>query len=220
MNIPYSPGRPADWVTDIGSEPLEPWRAIAIYSATIAIGDTAAMSAAIVLAKRSGVDRPTLYEIVLQSYLFLGFPRMLGAAETLAESWPQDNVSDPGRPDLDIQTWWDRGQENFNRVYGDKAERLRSKVEAFAPEVFDWMVLEGYGKVLSRPQLDMPLRELSIIAFLVVDNRPKQLMSHILGAVRVGTPPARIIQTVEDLRGIVPSVYKDVRQMLVRCGIS
>ena len=178
------------------------------------------MSAGIDLARRSGVSRSVLYEIVLQSYLFLGFPRMLGAAEILAECWPLTAENEAHRPDLQIQSWWDRGQENFSWVYGDKAERLKSRVEGFAPEVFDWMIIEGYGKVLSRPQLDMPLRELSIIAFLVVDYRPKQLMSHLLGAVRVGTPPSRIVQTIEDLRGIVPSVYKEVRQMLVRCGMT
>lgn len=190
-----------------------------IYSATIASGDEAAISLALTLSRRAGVTRESLYEVILQSYLFLGFPRMLGAAELLAEDWPGQNGSGPRQPDLQIESWWRRGEENFKQVYGDNARRLKDRVESFAPEVFDWMIFEGYGKVLARPQLEMPLRELSIIAFLMVDDRPRQLLSHIRGALRVGVPPVRIVQAIEDLRAVAPTAHASARQMLVRCGV-
>jgi alkylhydroperoxidase/carboxymuconolactone decarboxylase family protein YurZ len=215
ISYPYS-----DWVSAFSSSLVEPWRSIVIYSATIAFSDPPAMSAALALARRAGVKRETLYEIVLQSYLFLGFPRMLGAAEIRAEDWPREDGSNSRRPDLQIESWWRRGEQNFRLVYGDHAQRLKDRVESFAPEIFDWMIIEGYGKVLSRPQLDMPLRELSVIAFLMVDNRPRQLMSHLRGALRVGAPMVQIVQAVEDLRAVAPHAHEEAKKMLVRCGVA
>jgi 4-carboxymuconolactone decarboxylase len=178
------------------------------------------MSEAISLARRLGIGRTALYEVVLQSYLFLGFPRMLGAGEALATVWPQPNGDSPYLPDLAIQTWSRRGEKLYRTVYGDNSHRLQDRVRSFAPEIFDWMVVEGYGKVLSRPQLDIVLRELSIVAFLMIDNRPRQLMSHLRGAIRVGAKPAQVVQAIEDLREVAAPAYPEARQILSRLGIA
>lgn len=195
-------------------------RGIVAYSATIALADDTAMSEAIGLARRLGIERTALYEVVLQSYLFLGFPRMLGAGEALATAWPQPNGDTPFLPDLAIQTWSQRGERLYRTIYGDNAHRLQNRVRSFAPEIFDWMVVEGYGKVLSRPQLDIVLRELSIVAFLMIDNRPRQLMSHLRGAIRVGAKPAQVVQAIEDLREVAAPACPEARQILSRLGIA
>lgn len=48
------------------------------------------------------------------------------------------------------------------------------------------MVVEGYGKVLGRPGLDLPVRELCIVALLAVLGAPRQLHSHLRGALNAG----------------------------------
>jgi len=93
-------------------------------------------------------------------------------------------------------------------------------VERQAPDIFRWMIIEGYGKVLSRPQLDIRLRELSIITMLMIENREKQLYSHICGAVNVGVPGQLLKVIVEDIGPIADSSYVKALAMIERLGVS
>jgi 4-carboxymuconolactone decarboxylase len=54
------------------------------------------------------------------------------------------------------------------------------------PALDTWMVVEGYGKVLSRPGLDLPRRELCIIAACAASQQERQLHSHLHGALHAG----------------------------------
>lgn len=63
-------------------------RILALYSAAISMADDRIMTRTIEIGKRHDINRMMFYEIVLQSYLFLGFPRMLQAAENLEKMFP------------------------------------------------------------------------------------------------------------------------------------
>lgn len=129
------------------------------------------------------VATPTeIEEVLLQSYLFVGYPTLLQALEVWRnrqEAFAATNGSDPSE-------WPARGEEVFRQVYGEQHERLRDNVRALHAEVAEWMLNEGYGKVLSRPGLDLMTRELCIVALLVGQDAPKQLYSHMRGALNVG----------------------------------
>lgn len=191
-------------------------RCLALYSAAVTVADEELLSLTIECGTKHGVTREQFYEIVLQSYLFLGFPRMLIAADTLNTALP----SEPCQSMLGAVTpeesndWFDRGQALYRKVYGDAWELLRRRVEAMAPEVFRWMVFEGYGKVLSRSGLDMCDRELSIIAFLMMENRPKQLHSHIRGALNVGVPRELVLTVMNDIGAAAGSGYSTALAIL------
>ena len=62
-------------------------RCLAFYSAAIAIGEEELLALAVDRSRLHGVERKQFYEIVLQSYLFLGFPRTVLAGEPLSHSW-------------------------------------------------------------------------------------------------------------------------------------
>lgn len=194
-------------------------RGLAIYAATIALADESAMTQAVIRLRSLGVNRSDLYEVVLQSYLFLGFPRMLIAAETLALAWPQSERERDNDSVADIDQWKQRGETLYRRVYGANADRLRERVVSFAPEIFDWMIVEGYGKVLSRAGLDIVSRELAIVAFLIVDNRPKQLMSHIRGAMLIGATADQLRECVDDLEKVAPEGSLAAKQIFKRLGV-
>ncbi|MGD8921931.1 MAG: hypothetical protein PVH24_01690 [Candidatus Zixiibacteriota bacterium] len=191
-------------------------RALALYSAAITLADNDCMSEAADICVNHGIDRRQLYEIVLQSYLFLGFPRMLIAAEQLHSVLPE-----PGRTSLttaispsEAEDWFKRGMNLYNRVYDSNAERLRAHVENMAPEIFRWMIVEGYGKVLSRPGLNIIDRETSIIAFLTMENRRKQLFSHIRGALNVGAGAEIVRLVVDDIGDAAGDGYKTALELL------
>jgi 4-carboxymuconolactone decarboxylase len=176
-------------------------RIMAMYSAAIALADDAAMTAAVQVGRRYGLGRDCFYEMVLQSYLFLGFPRMLTAAEHLAGQYKEQvgNVSLDAVSADEAAEWFERGLALCRRVYGDNYDRLRDRVMNMAPEVFRWMVFEGYGKVLSRPGVDPVERELAVVACLMMENRPKQLFSHVKGALNVGAEPELLRQVIDDV---------------------
>ena len=197
-------------------------RALALYSAAIAISDEEILDRTIEVGQKYGLGRQQFYEIVLQSYLFLGFPRMLQAAEHLDRHFPSPKaVSMLQKINVEeSETWFTNGLNLCRTVYSENYLPLKQKVEALAPEVFRWMVIEGYGKVLSRPGLGIIDRELAIVACLMIENCEKQLYSHIKGAVNVGAPLELVHQVIHDLGEAVGDGYAASLSIFDRLSMS
>lgn len=179
-------------------------RLISILSAAITIGTADFTEMIMRYVKETGIDRTAVYETVLQSYLFLGFPRMIEAALVFNEIYgDSENGTEVEKISGDeAEKWYQDGIKLCRKVYGKNYDRLEKRFLAVSPEVFRWMVLEGYGKVLSRPGLSQIERELAEVAALIVDKRERQLLSHVLGSLNVGAP-MNLIKTVNrDIRPI------------------
>ncbi len=193
-----------------------------MYSAAIAVADKQCQNMVVRTGQESGVDRRALYEVVLQSYLFLGFPRTLQAADVLLSAWPRAASGEPIasqlRPvsDEEGRRWFDRGMDLYGRVYGSNGNLLKERVERMAPEIFRWMVIEGYGKVLSRGGLPAVDRELAVVACLMVENHAPQLHSHMRGALNVGCSGQLLSTVVDDLGAAVGPGYAVARGIMER----
>ncbi len=177
-------------------------RMLSIFSSAITFDDTELTEKAIKRAIEFQIDHSELYEIILQSYLFLGFPRMLQAADVLNNVMPHAQkkiLKDDFLSNNNISDLYKDGEVICEKVYKNKFEPLKERVLEFAPEIFHWMILEGYGKVLSRDQISIVIRELSIISFLTMENRKRQLHSHILGALNVGASKELIKTVIDDI---------------------
>jgi 4-carboxymuconolactone decarboxylase len=123
-----------------------------------------------------------IYEALLQSYLFAGFPSALLSLKIFNEFFPQKNKKfKPVSGNKVIN----RGIITCKKIYGDKYYKLISNVSSFSPELSQWLISEGYGKVLSRKPLNLKVRELVNIAILTVLKFEEQLYSHINGAYRM-----------------------------------
>jgi 4-carboxymuconolactone decarboxylase len=136
-----------------------------------------------------GADLVAVEEVILQSYLFLGYPAALGAFGIWREvSGRHATAATPGSwPD-----WRARGEQVCKRVYGGQYDGLRENIAGLHADLADWMVVEGYGKVLGRPGLELRLRELCISALLAVLDTPVQLRSHLRGALNAGASTAEV----------------------------
>src|SRR6476661_10781544 len=80
------------------------------------------------------VDPTAVEEIILQSYLFAGFPRALNAARawrTVSER--PAPVSDDEATAEDLALWRARGEETCAIVYGDSYEKLRRNIRELHP---------------------------------------------------------------------------------------
>lgn len=158
------------------------------------------------LARAASDCRPDwVEEVVLQAYLFAGFPRALNAArEWRRISGRSAPVSDDGEDFDNVSRWRDQGEQTCAIVYGRFYERLRHNIRQLHPALDAWMIVEGYGKVLSRPALDLKRRELCVVAACAMARQDRQLHSHLHGAMHSGASPAEVaaaLDSVADLLG-------------------
>ncbi|MEP7383396.1 MAG: carboxymuconolactone decarboxylase family protein [Gemmatimonadota bacterium] len=132
-------------------------------------------------------------EVILQSYLFAGFPRALNAArEWRRLSGRAAPSTDESEQYENAESWRSAGEQTCAVVYGASYERLRRNIRALHPALDAWMIVEGYGKVLSRPQLDLRRRELCIVAACAAAGQDRQLHSHLRGALNAGASSGEV----------------------------
>lgn len=146
-------------------------------------------------------------EVILQSYLFAGFPRTLNAAREWRRlsgrpAPERDSYADAAEPGTAAE-WRARGQATCAHVYGDMYEKLRINIPKLHPALDHWMITDGYGKVLSRPGLDIVRRELCVIAVCALASQDRQLHSHFHGALNVGATPAMVSGTLDALTDLL-----------------
>jgi 4-carboxymuconolactone decarboxylase len=171
------------------------------------------------LARAAATCRPEwVEEIVLQSYLFAGFPRALNAArEWRKVSGVPAPHSDPGEDFTSSADWRQSGEATCATVYGPFYERLRHNIRQLHPALDAWMIVDGYGKVLSRPALDLRRRELCVVSACALARQDRQLHSHLYGALHAGATPAEVrasIDAISDLLG--PEDTRRYHQLFAR----
>jgi len=150
-------------------------------------------------------------ELVLQTYLFAGFPRALNAMREWRRRQPDALAHEtPGTSDR----WRADGEVTCAAVYGGMYGRLRENIRDLHPLLDEWMVVEGYGKVLSRPGLDLARRELCIIAACAAAKQDRQLHSHLHGALNVGAAPEAIDETIDTIADLLDESTARTARML------
>ena len=143
-------------------------------------------------------------EVILQSYLFAGFPRTLNAARTWrAVSGLPAPATDTAAELRNGSDWVSRGEETCSTVYGESYEMLRENIRSLHPALDSWMITDGYGKVLSRPGLDLKTRELCIVAACAASGQQRQLHSHLHGALNAGASVAQVQGVFDALSDLV-----------------
>lgn len=145
-------------------------------------------------------DFEIAYEVLLQGYLFCGYPRAIESFFCLRESMEQS-----GKPDgpaisfrpLDLSDeLLSRGAAVSRAVHGDKIDKIRNKISALSPDLGYLMIAEGYGHILSRRGLDLKTRELAVVSSISAIGSVRQLNSHIRGCRNVGCGDKEIFETI------------------------
>jgi 4-carboxymuconolactone decarboxylase len=172
----------------------------ALVRASAAIGtDTDVASALRAAAAHTAPE--AIEEMILQSYLFVGYPRALQAMG----SWRDvSGTNAPAAASEDQAAWRARGEQVCAQVYGGLYHRLRHNVARLHPDLERWMLEEGYGKVLGRPGLELAARELCIVALLAVQRAPAQLHSHLRGALNAGATEDDVSEALTEAAGMAP----------------
>jgi 4-carboxymuconolactone decarboxylase len=195
-------------------------RALVRLAAGAAGGTEAELRSVLAIAIR---DCPSIWveEVILQTYLFAGFPRALNAAREWRRLQGSSADARAGADDAtdysQADEWRRRGEVTCATVYGPAYERLRDNIAALHPALDAWMIVEGYGKVLSRPGLDLPRRELCIVAACAHTAQDRQLHSHLHGALNAGATAASVSATFDALEDILaPDALRSSRLLWAR----
>jgi 4-carboxymuconolactone decarboxylase len=190
--------------------------ALVRLSARITGGTEEAVRDGLAECEAEGAPAVWIEELVLQSYLFAGFPRALNAAREWRRFSANSGQTGAVRGQLagdgsqsgtgyeNVFAWRQRGEETCETVYGPMYEKLRSNIRDLHPALDEWMIVEGYGKVLSRDGLDLPRRELCIVAACVAAGQDRQLHSHLHGARNAGVADEVIEAALQALDRVVP----------------
>ena len=193
----------------------EPTRRLVRLSAVITAGTEVAVREALA-ADVDVIPAEWVEELILQTYLFAGFPRALNAMREwrrLRPAAPAESVTGAG----DVDEWRQAGTVTCHEVYGSMYEKLRENIRALHPLLDEWMIVEGYGKVLGRPGLDLPRRELCIVAACAATGQDRQLHSHLHGALNVGVPTDELREALDVLAPLLDdSRASSARLLLAR----
>lgn len=148
-------------------------------------------------AKVKRISPLKIYEALLQTYLFAGFPSALISLKIASEFF-----SLSGLKSSTVKSNKKIGIENCKKIYGNKFDKLINNVREFSPELSKWLVTDGYGKVMGREGLSLKEREMCIVAILSSMKYESQLYSHINGAFRLKNPREEIRIVITSLERI------------------
>jgi alkylhydroperoxidase/carboxymuconolactone decarboxylase family protein YurZ len=132
-------------------------------------------------AKSANVKPEKLYEAILQTYLFCGFPSTIESLKAF------NKVFNYKADEYNVSNIKSSGQKVCKIIYGANYLKLLKNMASISPDLKNWMIEEGYGKVLSRPGLTLKQRELINASILSTSYFPVQLLSHLIGALNAGS---------------------------------
>ena len=170
-----------------------PTLALVRFAAAIALGEEPEVRERATELGPAGTPPEWVDELLLQSILMVGYPRALQAmAIWRSLSGRPAPADDPDARYDNVAEWTRRGEETCAVVYGENYRRLRENIRALHPAIDGWMITEGYGRILSRPGLDLLRRALCTVVQTAVLETPRQLHSHLRGALNAGASFAEI----------------------------
>jgi len=151
-------------------------------------------------ASDDSVTQVEIKEALLETYLFAGYPRAINALRTLRDTLGDQ---DPEKSGSGVGTNEDpvvlerKGLELMELIYGKSLPSLLSNMDEIHSDLARWMVVEGYGKVLTRPGLSVKTRELCVVGILRAMDCEPQLEAHIKGAENAGANEGEIADVLE-----------------------
>lgn len=164
-------------------------------------GESLGVATSVRNGRAAGLDRRSIEEALLQGALYFGFPRALSAFQALEQAWPGTPTTDP-RPTSDQGGQRSRGEELFERIYGEKHGAVRSMLHGLHPDLEAFVLECAYGRVLARDGLQLSRRELCATAVLAAMRQEPQLIGHARAAIGLGLDR-------EDLRWVLDRAQCD-----------
>ena len=177
---------------------------IAVATAT---GDETKLRDRMVAAKAMHVPPQWVDELLLQSFLNVGYPLALvafGVWRSVAGPVLDTEKGEPiAHPEW--ERWTTRGVEACNEVYGRTFHKLMLNLRGLHPAIEPLVVVDAYGKILARPGLDSKRRELCTLAAIAMQRADRQLHAHLRGALNTGSTREDVDEVLAVIEADLPS---------------
>jgi 4-carboxymuconolactone decarboxylase len=166
---------------------LDP-RTIALVRVAMAVsrGDERATRDRMRAARGAGVPILWMEELLLQSFLNVGYPLALAAFALWRELAGPETDGGESLLHGEHGRWAKRGEQRCAEVYGRTYHKLLLNLRELHPAVESLVIVDAYGKILGRPGLDPARRELCTLASIAMLSAPRQLHAHLRGALNLG----------------------------------
>jgi len=150
--------------------------------------------------KKAEIYPEKIYETILQSYLFCGFPAAIESLKIFRQYYPKFPVK---RTLYDTVKFKEAGITNCKLVYKKNFKKLIENMNYYSPDLKEWMIIEGYGKVLGRSGLSLLDREYLNVSILVARFYENQLKSHLRGCLNLGATKDELVFLLDRLKKTV-----------------
>lgn len=166
--------------------------ALVRVAAAIALGDEARVRERMRAARAANVPGVWMEELLLQSLLNVGYPLALVAFAAWRKVAGRASHVGERLAHAEWERWAQRGAEACRVVYGRAYHKLLLNLRGLHPALEPLVVIDAYGKLLSRPGLDAKRRELCTLAAIAMLDAPRQLHAHLRGALNTGSSPQEV----------------------------
>lgn len=82
------------------------------------------------------------------------------------------------------------------RIWGEDAQTIEAALEGADPDLARYVREFAYEEVMARPGLDLKTRELLAVAMLIALGNPREISTHLAGALRVGATEVELRETI------------------------
>jgi 4-carboxymuconolactone decarboxylase len=186
-------------------------RRLCVLVAAAATGDASLVAAEAAALRAEGAAVAEVEEALLQVVPYAGFPRALAAFQAARPALGNADPAAGSEPPA--ATFPSSGSRAFEGVYADASPRVREGLAALHPALPAWTVEFAYGRVLSRPALDLATREVLAVAILAALGRcDDALRGHAKAAMRLGVPREALSGAI----AVVPSSAGEGRRAAAR----
>lgn len=164
--------------------------------------------------KKNEVSPQKIYESLLQIYLFCGFPASIVGIQEFSKHF-KISIS---KESYNLKKFRSRGKIKCKEVYQTNYEKLIHNFDNMSPDLAEWMIIEGYGKVLGRKNLDIKERELLNVAILCTNYYEHQLFSHLKGSLNTGSDEEIITKVIKQTAKYnISSNVRNALKLLKKC---
>ena len=190
-------------------------RRLCVIAAAAAAGDATLVGSETAAALHAGVPAASIEEALLQIVPYAGHPRALAA---FAAARPALGAADPAAArEAPRDAFPAAGEAAFATVYGESASRVRAGLAALHPLLVPWTIEHAYGRVLARPGLAAPVRELLGVSILTaLGGQDDALLGHARAALRLGVPRSHVDGAV----AVVPHSAGDGKRASARAVVA
>jgi alkylhydroperoxidase/carboxymuconolactone decarboxylase family protein YurZ len=143
------------------------------------------------------IPHEEVYEAILQIHLFAGYPASIEGLNALYSIY---GPIDKSREEFNLEIFEQRGTLLCKEIYTTVFDKMMSRMTIISPDLARWMILDGYGKTLSRPCLDIQYRELINLVILALGQWRHQFISHLRGSLNIGISMEEILDSMSILQ--------------------